>query len=105
MRFLKDLQLDKNELEGAIPPSWSDLKFLETLSLGGNHGLSGEVPPWLGDLRHLHEVTLSGGGLTGRLPDLSACTRLSTLDLSSNSLSGGLEAVLELEQLRTLNLR
>ena len=54
-----ELNLDGNELSGAIPPELGNLADLIWLGLGGNE-LSGEIPPELGNLADLTYFSSAG---------------------------------------------
>jgi len=64
------LDLSENDFTGTIPDAINYMPSLETLSL--------------------HQKTNSKGGLSGRVPSFEYSTRLSSVFLSSNSLSGTL---------------
>lgn len=88
--LLEELVLHSNRLSGGLQPeTFSSLKALRKLLLGGNllngtmHALSG--------LDSLRIASLSGNQLTGEIiPSIGILMSLSTLDLSDNLLSGSL---------------
>ncbi|RQP03050.1 hypothetical protein POPTR_018G120800v4 [Populus trichocarpa] len=107
------LNLSRNDFSGSIPSSISNMSLLEVLDLS-NNGLSGNIPEQLVEgclslgvlvlsnnylkgqffwkkfnLTYLTELILKGNQLTGILPNsLSNGSRLETLDVSLNNLSG-----------------
>eukprot|EP00198_Chlamydomonas_reinhardtii_P010244 XP_001699581.1 predicted protein [Chlamydomonas reinhardtii] len=101
---LEDLTIQSNSLSGTLPASWSSIYRLSSLVLGagGNAGpgpsINGAIPQewFLGaPLPYLWNLRISNTKVTGPLPDPgSAFTAgqlgLTSLDLSSNLLSGTL---------------
>ena len=86
--FVTELELDDNNLTGALPAQLGDLAHLERLVLDGN-GISGRIPPELGNLSNLTMLNLRGNSLEGSIPsELGALVRLDTLDLFNAGLSG-----------------
>lgn len=86
--FVTELELDDNNLTGALPAQLGDLAHLERLVLDGN-GISGRIPPELGNLGNLTMLNLRGNSLEGSIPsELGALVRLDTLDLFNAGLSG-----------------
>ena len=82
------LDLQRNSLDGDIPPELGNLPSLETLHLGGN-ALSGAIPPELGSLSRLRLLSVSGNELSGELPpELGNLSNLRLLDLSGNEWTG-----------------
>ena len=91
---LQQLRLTNNQLTGTIPAELRNLTNLKTLALGGNQ-LSGTIPPWLGSLANLEELSLWGNELTGTIPsELSNLPNLKELSLSRNRLTEGIPAEL-----------
>ncbi|KAJ3339547.1 hypothetical protein HDU93_008078 [Gonapodya sp. JEL0774] len=75
---------------GSIPPGLFTLSNLKTIALSRD-SLSGPLPSGLGDMTQLVTLWLDGNtGLNGPIPDLSKLTKLTSLDLSNTSLSGGI---------------
>ena len=74
------LELDAEDLDGAIPPGLGGLSALVTLDLSDND-LTGEIPEELGRLSNLEVLRLSGNSLTGCIP--LALMSVATNDLSS----------------------
>ena len=86
--FLKKLYLNDNDLSGTIPGRLGDLTNLEVLSLYDNR-LNGSIPAELGNLDKMYSLNLSHNQLTGTIPAfLSGLTALSSLYLSHNQLTG-----------------
>ena len=74
------LDLDDEDLDGAIPPTLGDLSALETLDLSDND-LAGRIPYELGSLANLQTLRLSGNTFTGCIPP--ALENVTTNDLGS----------------------
>ncbi|XP_020096018.1 putative receptor-like protein kinase At3g47110 [Ananas comosus] len=84
---LSILFLDTNYLIGSIPASLGNLTYLTQLDLHSNH-LQGEIPPELGDLLNLQWLWLGGNNLTGELPAfVSNMSMIRVMDFSSNNLA------------------
>ena len=84
------LDLDSNQLSGALPPSLGNLTNLQDLWLFDNQ-LSGALPSSLGNLTNLRLLWLSSNAFSGSLPSwLGNLTNLVMLQLSDNQLSGAL---------------
>ena len=117
------LQLQKNRLQGAIPPEirlltlvnglwlWNNqltsippeigqLKNLGGLSLGGNRLTS--IPPEIGQLKNLEELSLGGNRLTSIPPGIGQLKNLKRLFLGSNPLTSFPAGVLQLNALDVL---
>jgi Leucine-rich repeat (LRR) protein len=81
---LQTLDLDDNQLTGAIP-DFSALPNLQTLSLSRNQ-LTGAIPDFSA-LPNLQELWLFDNQLTGAIPDFSALPNLETFSFSGNPLT------------------
>ncbi len=101
-----ELKMEKNNLNGTLPPELGNLRNLQILELVENRGLSGQIPSQLGNLERLIELNLSENSLSGPIPpELENLKQLDDLDLSHNSLSGSIPPELgNLEQLEKLIL-
>ena len=87
---LWQLNLDWNDLSGAIPPELGDLPNLWQLNLDWND-LSGPIPPELGDLPNLWQLNLDWNDLSGPIPpELGDLSNLGSLYLEGNALSGAI---------------
>lgn len=87
-RNLRVLDLGNNQLSGELP-DFGVLPSLQVLRLGNNQ-LFGSVPEeLLESFIPLQELDLSGNGFSGALHEINSTT-LSTLNLSSNHLSGSI---------------
>lgn len=108
--YLKDLtELDihggPTRFTGGLPAQLGRLTNLRILVLGQWVGATGpaqepipmgQLPPELGLLTNLEVLRIySIPGLTGPIPDYSALTRLTTINLSGNNLSGAFPAWLD----------
>ncbi len=83
-----ELDLQKNQLSGTIPPELAQLSDLEELSLSDNR-LSGAIPSEFGQLFALEWLYLSSNDLSGEIPaELGSLSNLIRLDLQNNQLSG-----------------
>ncbi|KAL8508137.1 hypothetical protein ACS0TY_018631 [Phlomoides rotata] len=92
LNFLELLDLSKNMCEGVIPKSLGNLSRLQTLYLYQNDMGSESREESFGNLScqamvSLEILVLSDNKFTGPLPDLRACSGLTTLDVSSNRLT------------------
>lgn len=100
------LYLYENNLAGGIPTALTNLPYLETVSLGGNH-FGGSLPSWLfTDLPNLRALDLSRSDLTGTLPIMIGnAPNLQALVLAGNMLTGLIPAEFgNLPNLITLDL-
>ena len=99
------IKLNRNQLDGVIPPTLGALESLRYLSLGDND-LKGQIPASLGVLSSLRDLRLYKNCLMGQIPaSLGNLSKLRTLNLSKNRLSGVIPATLgELSELRYLTL-
>ncbi|GKV48975.1 hypothetical protein SLEP1_g55747 [Rubroshorea leprosula] len=88
MPMLESLYLENNLMNGSIPKSLCNLKYLKTLDLSNNM-LSGNIPKSLCNSESLGYLDLSNNMLSGSIPN---CWRNDQsfifIDLSSNNLSG-----------------
>ncbi|KAG2329526.1 hypothetical protein Bca52824_000706 [Brassica carinata] len=119
---LLELNMGRNLLIGSIPTTLTNISTLQRLAMD-NNTLTGSIPPSFGKLRNLQYIALRDNSLGSRsfgdlefLDGLSNCTELEvltvsgnrlggTLDLSSNSLSGGIpSSIRNNTRLDTLNL-
>ena len=88
--FVTELELDDNNLSGALPAQLGELAQLERLVLDGNE-ISGRIPPELGNLSNLTMLNLRGNSLDGPIPsELGALVMLDTLDLFNTGVSGAI---------------
>ena len=88
LTHLERLQLGENPLKGPIPPELGQLSRLRQLQLFFTQ-LSGEIPPELGQLEALEELWLERIPLTGPIPrELGNLTRLEFLAIPYSNLSG-----------------
>ncbi len=94
------LELNENNLRGALSPEISRLGNLSSLVLRFNR-LSGNIPPELGQLKHLTRLELLSNRLTGNIPpELGQLENLETLPLLENQLTGNIPP--ELGKLKNL---
>ena len=90
---LKDLELDRNNLEGSVPECLLNSATLQTLDLGHNR-LDGPLPVVTQPHSPMLALRLPQAGLSGSLNDLAKLTELRHLDLSRNFLTGTLDTAL-----------
>jgi Leucine-rich repeat (LRR) protein len=82
------LNVEANQLSGAIPAELGKLPALEALYLSNNR-LSGAIPDELGQLPALETLHLSYNQLSGAIPvGLGQLGALGSLHLCDNQLSG-----------------
>ncbi|CAI8587045.1 unnamed protein product [Vicia faba] len=103
--FLKILDFSNIHVKGPIPPSFSNLTHLTSLSLMGN-SLNGSIPSSLLTLPCLTSLDLSVNNLSGQIPNIfHQSHRLQKLDLSHNKIGGDLPISLSnLHHLTSLSL-
>ncbi|CAI5981348.1 unnamed protein product, partial [Closterium sp. NIES-64] len=88
------INLKDNLLTGAIPPSLSALKAMQTLDIRNNK-LSGTIPSQLSALTNLDGLYLSNNTLTGAIPSqLKTLTNLRFLFIDKNALTGSVPATI-----------
>ncbi|ESQ56301.1 hypothetical protein EUTSA_v10026889mg, partial [Eutrema salsugineum] len=99
------LNLFDTNLQGILPDSITNLKYLDTLSLSGCN-LFGKIPSSLGNLSYLTYLDLSGNNFAGELPDtMGSLIQLRDLLLHNNKLSGNFPLMLlNLSGLTEVNL-
>ncbi|MBI2212828.1 MAG: hypothetical protein HYU52_04205 [Acidobacteria bacterium] len=89
---LRTIFLNNNQLSGAIPADIGNLAALEVLSLSVN-AISGAIPPSIGSLTKLRAIGLADNELSGSIPEsLSNLVVLEELYLSENELTGPIPA-------------
>ena len=87
--LLVKLDLQNNNLRGALPPELGNLRNLQTLFLTLNEGVTGPIPPELGNLEQIWLLFLNNNSLSGSIPsELGNLDQLQFLNLSGNSLTG-----------------
>ena len=105
---LEHLDLSHNKFLGSLPSEVGLLTNLKTLQCYGND-LNGEIPNEIGKLSNLFELALAENNFSGTLPTvLDSMTALETLSLhqttSPNGLSGPLLSFRNLTRLTVLEL-
>ncbi|KAI3796762.1 hypothetical protein L1987_39447 [Smallanthus sonchifolius] len=105
--YIKNIDLNRNYLNGTIPREWASTK-LEYLSLESNM-FSGTVPAELGNLENLVNLRLSSNNFTGRIPSLERLKQLMILEIHGSGLEGPIPASISLlsnlNELRISDLR
>ncbi|XP_031106377.1 probable LRR receptor-like serine/threonine-protein kinase At1g53430 isoform X1 [Ipomoea triloba] len=87
LRFLRQLDLTRNYINGSIPTSFGQLP-LTILSLLGNR-ISGKIPKEIGDISTLEQLVLEDNELQGPLDEnLGRLSNLNRLLLSANNITG-----------------
>ncbi|XP_020592640.1 uncharacterized protein LOC110033111 [Phalaenopsis equestris] len=89
---LKYLNLNENKIIGTIPPSLTNLSFLETFYASYNH-LEGGIPPEIGVLQKLKHFNVAVNKLSGNIP--SSFYNISSLlivSVTNNYFSGYISA-------------
>ncbi|XP_020595912.1 receptor-like protein kinase HSL1 [Phalaenopsis equestris] len=95
---------DGNRFSGELPASFSDIPFLEVLSLRSNQ-ITGKIPETIGSLKFLNQINLKGNLLSGKIPEsIASLPALNSLDLSVNHLCGDIPPNLGGLKLNFLNL-
>ena len=99
---LVDLDLECNDLRGAVPEALGRLESLRSLLLGGNAVES--VPASIGRLTLLETLTLHENKLVSVPLEIGTCASLRTLLLFSNALTALPDTLGRLRNLRALQL-
>lgn len=87
---LKELCLQKNQIEGALPEDIGNLKDLEVLNLSDNE-IAGPIPSSLGNCTKLRILQLQFNHLTGDFPaSLGQLCKLEELSICCNQVTGEL---------------
>ncbi|XP_031271427.1 receptor-like protein EIX2 [Pistacia vera] len=88
LKFVRRIDLSKNNFFGQIPTEVTNLSELQSLNLSHN-GFTGRIPEKIGDMRSLESIDFSRNQLSGEIPQsISSLTFLSHLNLSNNNLTG-----------------
>ncbi|XP_044473238.1 receptor-like protein EIX2 [Mangifera indica] len=88
LKFVRVIDLSKNNFSGEVPMEVTDLLALQSLNLSHN-SLTGRIPENIGAMSFLESIDLSGNQLSGEIPSsISNLTFLSVLNFSNNKLSG-----------------
>ncbi|XP_071735632.1 receptor-like protein EIX1 [Rutidosis leptorrhynchoides] len=99
MRYVVNMDLSSNNLEGQIPNELTSLSGLIGFNLSNNN-LTGPIPDKIGDMNSLMSLDLSSNELSGTIPSsISWLTFLSHLNLSENKLSGRIPTGSQLQTL------
>eukprot|EP00587_Corethron_hystrix_P007961 CAMPEP_0113309986 /NCGR_PEP_ID=MMETSP0010_2-20120614/7807_1 /TAXON_ID=216773 ORGANISM="Corethron hystrix, Strain 308" /NCGR_SAMPLE_ID=MMETSP0010_2 /ASSEMBLY_ACC=CAM_ASM_000155 /LENGTH=327 /DNA_ID=CAMNT_0000165341 /DNA_START=108 /DNA_END=1091 /DNA_ORIENTATION=+ /assembly_acc=CAM_ASM_000155 len=103
--FVQKLNIDNNNLSGALPSELYLLSNLTNLELDSNE-LTGSIPSDISKLTLLETYDMDKNNLIGTLPSvLYSMTSLKVLDLNDNELSGKIsEEIGELSQLRFIQI-
>ncbi|XP_044473224.1 receptor-like protein EIX2 [Mangifera indica] len=100
LKFVRKIDLSKNNFSGGIPMGVTDLSTLQSLNLSHN-SLTGKILENIGAMSSLESIDFSGNQLSGEIPQsISNLTFLSVLNLSNNKLSGRIPSS---TQLRTFS--
>nr|XP_027099119.1 receptor-like protein 56 [Coffea arabica] len=88
LNFMSGLDLSCNQLIGAIPPEFGDLRHIRALNLSHNY-LQGSIPSRLSMLNLVESLDLSYNNFSGEIPsELASLNFLSIFNVSYNNLSG-----------------
>ncbi|CAI8593285.1 unnamed protein product [Vicia faba] len=94
LRYLQNLDLSRNYLNGTIPKQWGSMMSISKIALLGNR-LTGSIPAEIANISTLQILELWNNQMSGNLPpELGNLTQIQTLRLSSNNFSGELPATL-----------
>ncbi|XP_044473140.1 receptor-like protein EIX2 [Mangifera indica] len=97
LKFVRMIDLSKNNFSGGIPMGVMDLSTLKSLNLSHN-SLIGRIPENIGAMSSLESIDFSGNQLSGEIPQsISKLTFLSVLNLSNNKLSGRIPSSTQLQ--------
>ncbi len=105
LRYLESLNLSNNSIKGKIPGLFRKFDNLKAVDLGKNE-LVGNIPNTINKLQSLQELNLSDNKLEGALPEtISELSKLNTLALANNDLDGAMPSGMEnLKKLKKLYL-
>ncbi len=84
---LKKLDMGNNQFDGSVPADIGNLVALTELDLSNNQ-LSGALPATISGLVNLTTALFNDNQFDGTVPGLSGFTKLNTLALQNNNLSG-----------------
>ncbi|XP_027152240.1 receptor-like protein 14 [Coffea eugenioides] len=88
LNFMSGLDLSCNQLIGAVPPEFGDLRHIRALNLSHNY-LQGSIPSRLSMLNLVESLDLSYNNFSGEIPsELASLNFLSIFNVSYNNLSG-----------------
>ena len=99
------IDLNRNNLSGTVPPEIRHFTYLRTLRLDYNR-LEGEVPPEIGELTELRRMDIDGNEFKGRIPpEIGNLVNLRVLWIGGNQMSGPIPPELgNLASLREIHL-
>ncbi|XP_048323086.2 probably inactive leucine-rich repeat receptor-like protein kinase IMK2 [Ziziphus jujuba] len=101
---LRGVQLFNNRFSGSVPPSLGFSPLLQTLDLS-NNSLTGSIPPSLVNSTKLFRLSLSFNSFSGSIPlSLTSSHSLSFLALQHNNLSGPILDSWGVSRLQSLTL-
>ena len=92
------IALDENGLTGQLPPSLSDLPFLEAFGADSND-IAGSIPE-LSGLTHLAYFSVEDNQLIGSIPSLTGLASLDYFNAAQNQLDGNVPALVGLNSLQ-----
>ena len=103
--YVVELQLNMNNLTGALPPEIGNFSRLEDLQLD-NNSLTGTIPSVLGNLSALKIAFLDDNLFSGNIPsEIGNLPNLQILYLDNNDLSGSIPAsFVNLNNLQTIDI-
>jgi Leucine-rich repeat (LRR) protein len=96
------IELDENGLTGQLPPSLSDLPYLEAFSAKGND-IRGSISE-LSGLTKLVYFNVSRNQLAGAIPPLAGLTVLEYFDVGANQLGGSIPSLSGLTNLQIFGI-
>ena len=100
LRYLERLNLSGNQIEGKVPSLFRKFENLKVIDFS-NNTLAGDIPSSIHRLKGLQELNLSNNQLEGELPEgIGALSKLTTLALANNNLQGKMP--LGMENLKSL---
>jgi len=107
LRYLEHLNLSNNAIEGKMPRLFRKLDNLKSIDVAGNQ-LEGQLPNTIYQLGNLRELNVANNNLDGELPDsLTELSKLTTLAVANNDFNGvmpeGMEKMKKLKKLYLAN--
>ncbi|KAF5201845.1 Leucine-rich repeat receptor-like protein kinase pxl1 [Thalictrum thalictroides] len=102
---LQRIRIQNNQLSGELSSQFIKLPLVYYLDISGNR-MSGRIDHGKWNMPLLQMLNLAGNSFTGRLPEFISSSKLDSLDLSENNLSGNIPASFgNLSELMQLNLQ